>query len=138
MIITEKQYFPAVNGLRITATFHESRRCEITFMLLYRKQSSNLHCFLNSLTNILYQHSVDAVLGDFNVNYFNKNESRHLRNTLEATLGFQQIVQKPTFVSRGSLLDHVYLRPEKFKTVSTTTISVYYSDHDAVKISFYL
>ena len=68
VIITAKQYFPAVNGLRITATFHENRRCEITFMLLYRKQSSNLHCFLNSLTNILNQHSVDAVLGDFNVN----------------------------------------------------------------------
>ena len=87
---------------------------------------------------MLNQHSVDVILGDFNLNYFREKDCRFLTTTLEGILGFQQIVNKPTFVSSGSLLDHVYIKPEKFKAVSNSIVSVYYSDHEGVRINFEL
>ena len=93
---------------------------------------------MNNLNNILNQYSVEVVLGDFNTNYFSEKKSSHLKTSLEGRLGLQQIVNEPTFVSGGTLLDHVYIKPEKFKSVHSTVISVYFSDHDAVKINFQL
>ena len=74
------------------------------------------------------------VLGDFDVNEFSDKDSAELKSRLEESLDFQQVVKKRTFIS-GSLLDHVYVKLGKFKSVTTTIISVYYSDHDAVIIS---
>lgn len=51
------------------------------------------------------------------------------------SLNYTQIVQSPTFISTGSLLDHVYVRNEMLHTITTSVINVYYSDHDAVNIS---
>ena len=67
-----------------------------------------------------------------------KKKSSYLRTSLDRRLGLQQIVNEPTFVSGGSLLDNVYIKPEKFKSVHSTVISVYFSDHDGVKINFEL
>ena len=75
------------------------------------------------------------VHGDFNVNYFSDKDSSELKSRLEESLDFQQVVKKPTFISR-SLLDDVYVKLGKFKNVTTAIISVYYSDHDTVRISF--
>ena len=74
------------------------------------------------------------VLGDFDVNEFSDKDSAELKSRLEESLDFQQVVKKRTFIS-GSLLDHVYVKLGKFKSVTTAIISVYYSDHDAVIIS---
>ena len=54
--------------------------------------------------------------------------------SLMDSLEYSQIVQSPTFVSAGSTLDHVYVKPT-FDIVQNSIVSVYYSDHDAVKIS---
>jgi len=82
-------------------------------------------------------YSFDVILGDFTINYFDDKESDNLKNILESRLGYQQIVSKPTFLS-GSLLDHVFIRSHKFKSVDNSVIGVYYSDHDAVKILIHL
>ena len=50
------------------------------------------------------------------------------------TLMFKQIVQTATFIS-GSLLDHVYVNPNVFGNAQSSIVSVYYSDHEAIKIS---
>jgi endonuclease/exonuclease/phosphatase (EEP) superfamily protein YafD len=86
-----------------------------------------LGCLLNTFT-------VDIVLGDFNINYFNDNTVKHLSSLMES-LGYFQIVTKPTFVSSGSLLDHVYVRSAALEITESIVISVYYSDHDAVKFT---
>jgi len=78
-----------------------------------------------------------VILGDFNIKNFDEKGSHNLKNILESTLGYQQIVSKPTFLS-GSLLDHVYIRSNRFKSVDDTVIGVYYSEHDAIKILFHL
>lgn len=48
-----------------------------------------------------------------------------------------QIVKKATFVSSGSLLDHIYVKQtidSKLKVLQSNVISVYYSDHEAVEV----
>ena len=135
--IKEKEYLPVINGLMFTTVFTRQENCEMRFLFIYRKQSSNVHDFVSNLNHIANWYTIDVILGDFNINYFDEKESHNLKTTLESTLGYQQIVSKPTFLS-GSLLDHVYIRSHKFKHVDNTVIGVYYSDHDAVKILFHL
>ena len=52
------------------------------------------------------------------------------------SLDYKQVVQSPTFVSAGSLLDHVYVKGS-FQTIQCSVLAVYYSDHVAVKISIF-
>jgi endonuclease/exonuclease/phosphatase (EEP) superfamily protein YafD len=46
-----------------------------------------------------------------------------------------QLVSKPTFVSSGSLLDHVYVKQSISNKIEAKVLSVYYSDHEAVKVT---
>ena len=73
------------------------------------------------------------ILGDLNVNYLSNDMIQPLKSLMDS-LEYSQIVQSPTFVSAGSTLDHVYVKPT-FEIVQNSIVSVYYSDHDAVKIS---
>ena len=54
--------------------------------------------------------------------------------SLMTSLDYKQVVQSRTFVSAGSLLDHVYVKGN-FQTIQCSVLAVYYSDNDAVKIS---
>lgn len=73
------------------------------------------------------------ILGDININYLNNDTIQRLKSLMDS-LEYSQIVQRPTFVSAGCTLDHVYVKPT-FDIVKNSIVSVYYSDHDAVKIS---
>ena len=73
-------------------------------------------------------------LGDFNTNYFNATDSQPLISLMES-LNYTQIATEPTFVSAGSLLDHVYVKPTSIQIINSSVVSVYYSDHDAVVTS---
>ena len=74
------------------------------------------------------------ILGDFNTNYFNDNQVQPLKSLMES-FNYTQIVTKPTFISSGSLLDHVYVKSTVFQIIENYVVNVYYSDHDAVKIT---
>lgn len=50
------------------------------------------------------------------------------------SLNYAQVVQSPTFISSGSLLDHVYVKSVALPMVEHSVISCYYSDHEAVKV----
>lgn len=51
------------------------------------------------------------------------------------SLNYEQVVQKPTFISSGSLLDHIYFKSSNFFIMQNDVINVYYSDHDAIKVN---
>ena len=51
------------------------------------------------------------------------------------SFNYIEIVTKPTFISSGGLLDHVYVRPTVFQIIDNYILNVYYSDHDAIKIT---
>ena len=73
------------------------------------------------------------ILGDFNINYFNDNQVQPLKYLIES-FNYSQIVTRPTFISSGILLDHVYVRPTVFEIIENYVVNVYYSD-DAIKIT---
>ena len=82
---------------------------------------------------MLNSYSIDIILGDFNINYLNDNQVQPLKYLMES-FNYMQIVTRPTFISSGSLLDHVYVRPTVFQIIENYVVNVYYSDHDAIKI----
>ena len=129
----EHHYFPEINALKFVVV-NDIAAVPITMLLLYCKHSSNVSQYINSITYILNNYEVDIILGDFNINYLNDNEVQPL-NVLMESLNYMQTVQTPTFISSGTLLDHVYVRNEMLSITDTSVIPVYYSDHDAVKIS---
>lgn len=55
--------------------------------------------------------------------------------SLMKNFNFEQIVQQPTFISSGSLLDHIYVKSANLKILQNDLVKVYYSDHDAIKIN---
>jgi len=103
-----------------------------TILVLYRKNSSNISQYAQDLRNILNSHAIDMIPGDININYLNDDTIQPVKSLMDS-LEYSQIVQSPTFVSAGSTLDHVYVKPT-FDIVQNSIVSVYYSDHDAVKI----
>ena len=56
---------------------------------------------------------------------------KHLMNSH----GYIQIVGKATFISSGSLLDQVFVKQSLCNNAQNKVIPVYYSDHDALKIT---
>ena len=104
------------------------------FLLLYRKNNSNVSQYLEALQYVLHRSRIDMVFGDFNINYFNETHPQPLKS-LMASLNYTQIVTEPTFLSAGSLLDHVYVKTASIQILKNYVLSVYYSDHDAVVTS---
>ena len=94
-----------------------------------------------NLENIISHHDyrIDMIFGDFNINCHNESDSEQLRQIMD-NFGYIQIVKNATFVSAGSLLDHVYVRSDllnaRMSKICCNLKSVYYSDHDAVQICF--
>ena len=66
-----------------------------------------------NLENVISRHDykIDMIFGDFNINYHNESDSGQLRQIMD-NFGHIQIVKNATFVSAGSLLDHVYFRSD--------------------------
>ena len=107
--MVDYEYFPSLNALKfvlVDTKLQESR----SFMLLYRKSNSNVSQYMEALRYLLNIYRIDMVLGDFNINYFNGSHFQPLISLMES-LNYTQIVTEPTFVSSGSLLDHVYVNP---------------------------
>ena len=130
----ESEYFSSVNALKFV-TFSTTTQKRKTILLLYRKQSANINQYLENLKDILDQNSIDIILGDFNINYLaNNNEVKVLKELMDIYT-YTQIVQTPTFLPAGSLIDHIYINPKMFTVLDNSVVSVYYSDHQAIKVS---
>ena len=75
------------------------------------------------------------ITGDFNLCLH--REPRNLVTTALLDLGFQQHVKSPTHI-RGGIIDHAYTRDpsSQLSNIHLTQYSPYYSDHDALCMSF--
>ena len=109
MNIMYQEYFPTLNGLKFVVTCDNNLRHQNLFLLLlYHKNSSNSFYFVSGIEYLLKAHTIDIILGDLNINFYNSKDMVPLTSLMES-LNYVQIVEKPTFFS-GSLLDHVYIR----------------------------
>lgn len=109
ILIVNQEHFLSLNGLKFEF-FCDNKEVKqnISFLLIYRKNCSKIQEFVNALNYLLRAHTVDILLGDFNINYFNSKDREPLILLMES-LYYMQIVKGPTFIS-DSLLDHVYIR----------------------------
>ena len=131
--VKDHEYISSLNAVKFNLIDTNVQKY-ICFLLLYRKNNSNFSQYMNALEYAINSSRIDVVLGDFNVNYFNETHSQPLISLMES-LNYSQIVTEPTFVSSGSLLDHVYVNSTSRQVVNNSVVSVYYSDHDAVVTS---
>ena len=77
-------------------------------------------------------YDIDLIVGDFNL-----QPSESLSNVLNL---YDQLIEKPTFISSGSILDQVYVKKSLLSKylIKTDVESVFFSQHDSVKIKFEL
>ena len=135
-----KVYFTyfTLNGVKFTFSSENNVHpiLNLSFLLLYRKNNTNVRQFVDGLSYLLTSEQIDIVLGDLNINYFSTNDIAPLVQLMES-LNYVQIVDKATFIS-GTLLDHVWVQHGVKSSISGSVISVYYSDHDAIRINIQL
>lgn len=113
--IKECEYFSAINAIKFLLVNHVTDISQ-SVILLYRKHSSNILDYINVIKDILISYDIELVLGDFNITFFNHDQIKPLK-TLMDSLHYIQVVKSPTFVSAGSLLDHVYVKCSHCHTV---------------------
>ncbi|XP_062569582.1 uncharacterized protein LOC134231612 [Saccostrea cucullata] len=105
---------------------------DTAIIVVYRPSSLNVSWFLDSLQRVLDFYKVlfsqCLILGDFNEDAQSKGP---IQRMLE-TSGFKQKVNFAT-TDGNSMLDHVYITEQMEARVEA--MSVYYSYHEAVKIS---
>ena len=103
---------------------------KIKIALLYRQQNFQLTLFDNLLCGLINR-GIDIILGDFNLDAFDDNNN-HLAQILRS---YKLVVDEPTHLC-GSLIDHVYVKKTILGsyTIQSLVKSVYFSDHDAVRI----
>ena len=128
--IQKCEYFSEINAAKFDL-YNNINKFSTTLLLLYKKCTSHVLRYVESLRYTITTNDIDVILGDFNINYFNNDEVKSLKEMM-TSFNYSQVVQSPTFVSSGSLLDHVYVKP--CFEVQHCVIAVYYSDHDSVKV----
>ena len=89
----------------------------------------------NTLENLLSDHhTIDLVLGDFNIDILNSTNI-NLQNLLS---NYTLLVNEATHIS-GYLLDHAYVNNktlQKFSIDKTKIVAIYFADHDAMTFRF--
>lgn len=131
--IVYQEHYPNINAVEFQVSSNNKLQQNVTFLLVYRKNDSDISVFINGLNYLLRTRTIDIVLGDLNINYFSCKEVKPLTSMMDS-LNYVQIVKRPTFLY-GSLLDHVYVQHAKEDIIHSSVISVYYSDHDAIRIT---
>ncbi len=126
--LCDTEYFTSINGLRFL--LNNSGGNTLSCLLLYRKHGGNIQQFITCLHHIITSFDINVIFGDFNIDYFNEKNISSLK-VLTESLNYVQLVTKPTFVSSGSLLDHVYVKQSISNKMEANVVSVYYSDHEA-------
>lgn len=128
--ITCQEYFPALNAVNFVVTLvYNTLQKDLSFLLT----SDIFVCGIDYLPST---DNIDVILGDLNMNYFSTKDMAPLAS-LMVSYNYVQIVKRPTFIS-GSLLDHVYIKEDNKANICASVISVYYSDHDAIRITITL
>ena len=108
----------------------------VIIIAMYRSPKLSLAHFIPRLQDVLHlveqQYRQDVFfVGDFNEDQL-KLGHHAIKDTF-ASYGFRQSVSKSTTV-HGSLLDYAYIKTRNYHE-TTSVISTYYSDHDAIHIS---
>ena len=75
------EYVSSLNELKFALTDNIQQTC--SFLLLYRKNNSNIAMYLEVLEYILKSFKIDIVFGDFNINYLNQTHCQPMISLME-------------------------------------------------------
>ena len=104
---------------------------------IYRSPSTPLRKLYEALrhlrSNILCNHKFHVVIGDFNVNWLNRQQMSGLQRLMVSEYGYCQLVNEYTTCCR-TVIDHIYTNIA-INYLCTGILETYYSDHKAVWIA---
>ena len=102
---------------------------KISIAVIYKQQNLQNGVFYTTLCNILTEHNIDILMGDFNFDAL--NDQHNLPISIRDK--YKLIVNRPTHLS-GGLLDHVYIKDTFLDKITYQTLiqNIFFSDHDAV------
>ena len=128
--MSDKRLILSTNALKFVI-FNSLTNHSISFLLLYRKNPTDIHESINNLNDLLSVSSIDIIMGDFTINYFNDTTIMQLKELMNF-YAYKQVVQSATFVPSGSSLDLldllIYVKQTdnyKLKVLETNIVSVY-------------
>ena len=107
-LMSDKRHVLSINALKFVI-FNSLTNQRISFLLLHRKNTTNIHEYINNLNELLSVFSIDFIMGNFNINYSNDTIITQLKELMNFC-AYKQVVQSATFLPSGSLLDHIYLK----------------------------
>jgi len=89
---------------------------------------------LSTVKFFIRSYQIDLVLGDFNINGYDKEACAQLNEIMR---DYELVLDFPTHID-GGMLDHMYVRNYLAKDFHIKTLRkcVNMSDHDAIKIVF--
>ena len=126
--VNKHETFPGVSISDIVKESFCSGTLQI--LLLDLSPSSSLNIFCKRLETFLSTYKIfDIIICDFNINAV-------ANNNLQQVMSQYQLIKYETKHISGSLSDHFYINKQTLQKDSIetiTTISVYFSDHQAVK-----
>ena len=108
---------------------------ELSIIAVYRSAQGNSLELMEHLATLISPGVSTVVCGDFNICLL-ANRNNRVTKFLE-TAGFKQLFNKATHI-KGGHIDHFYFRPkdEDSITPSVFRYTPYYSDHDALCVTF--
>ena len=104
---------------------------DIDIIIVYRSNGDNKQELVDSLKKHLELRKTTVICGDFNI--CNRREPQNIVLTSLKAIGFQQLIESPTY-KLGGQIDHLYvfspgLDWTKYEVILHTP---YYSDHSAI------
>ena len=135
------------NGLTIMKVskpimLSDSGQCfSCTIAIMYRKNNTPQNSFWSYVSDIAEMFKPDLIVGDFNANFFDQSVADKVNQTLPLyhllTGHENQLFNAGGTHIDGGMLDYVLLRNDSSFDVANFYIkSVYFSDHDLVKVEF--
>ena len=104
----------------------------VQLIIVYSSKNCPLLHLVQDIKKIIEPNLIPVIAGDFN---FDKGEKNALTKFLLISNNFEQLVQLPTH-DKGRTIDHCYVPKDKKEKFQLRHHSPYYSDHDALLISY--
>jgi endonuclease/exonuclease/phosphatase (EEP) superfamily protein YafD len=121
------------NGIEITV-LRFIMFTQITIIAIYRPPRISVTQLCHTLRGILSSlpTSHNIFIGDFNLNWLNKQERRPLYNLFVQQFGYKQLVSCYT-TDNKTCIDHIYSNLSD-SNVKANVLETYFSDHKAVYV----
>ena len=97
IVASGERFFPEVNGFLLDLSKEKIR---VNMLLLYHPKDMHPLLFCTNLENIVSNHEIKIVLGDFDINFYDETDPQRLKQMMNAA-NYSQIVEGATLSLQG-------------------------------------